>query len=543
MSKKTRKWTAGMSLAVSSAFLLMLGWGTAEENKKDIWRPFLSEGELKKLIDEQIAIMKEELTKREDGEKIQNAALLIAVAVQNWNEPKDPRQAASVRDAALQLAKMAKEEQWTRLDSMVNRLGKFKEIPGRSNVDKRVDWDNHFFRARDAMPAFNRDGSKGDVTAKEFMALVSTKKPLDREQMTEKLQLMAYKSALIAEVTKDFYKARAGNFQKWAENMRETSLDLATAIKTKKERDAKKAILKLSKSCIACHEVYLGRPDVAELVTALRADYALVRQSAAVALGDYGYAAEMAGETVQPRESGSLEDFRRRLKPAILPLIEALKDKKENVRFSAKEALQKIGLKPEVPAPVINQALRDSDEYVRFWFAYTFRDLGDKHDKVSSSLMEALKNPDKDIRSAAAEILGRNASQIPDARRALKDALNDKDPDVRGTAAKALRQIGKESDIPALIQALKDTDPIVRANAAIALAQIGGAAIPELRKVLKDPNQDAQASAAYALGRIGPKAKSAETELREMLKEKDEYLRLTAGAALAKISPTLPKPD
>jgi HEAT repeat protein len=541
MLTTARKWTA--ILSVVGLILFLLGRGTAEENKKDIWRPFLSEEEVKKLIDEQIAIMKEELTKREDGEKIQCAALLIAVAVQNWKEPKDPRQAASVRDAALQLAKMAKEEQWTRLDSIVYRLGKFKEIPGRSNVGKTVDWDKRFFRARDAMPAFNRVGSKGDVTAKDFMALVSTKKPLDREQMTEKLQLMAYKSALIAEVTKDFYKARAGNFQKWAENMRETSLDLATAIKSKKEPDAKKAILKLSRSCIACHEVYLGRGSVQELIIALKTEDNWTRQSAAYALGDYGYAAETAGETIQPRESGSLEDFRRRLKPAILPLIEALKDKKENVRLSAKDALQKIGLKPEVPAPMVNEALHDSDEYVRFWFAYAFRDVGDKQDRVFPSLVDALKNPDKDIRGAAADILGRNAGQIPDARRALKDALNDKDPDVRGAAAKALRQIGKESDIPALIQALKDTDPIVRANAAIALARIGGAAIPELRKVLKDANRDARAAAAYALGRIGPKAKSAETELREMLKEKDEFLRLAASAALAKISPTLPKPD
>jgi HEAT repeat protein len=330
--------------------------------------------------------------------------------------------------------------------------------------------------------------------------------------------------------------------QKWAEEMREASLELATAIKGRKEQNAKNAIIKLSKSCIACHEAFLGRGNVQELIAALTANSIYTRQSAADELGDYGYAAE-TDKTVQPREPGSLEDFRRRLKPAILPLIEVLKDDNANVRRSAKEALQKIGLKPEVPTPMINAALHDSDEFVRYWFAYTFRDVGDKHDKVSSSLMEALKNPDKDIRGAAADILGRNAGQIPDARRALKDALNDKDPDVRGAAAKALRQIGKESDIPALIQALKDTDPIVRANAAIALARIGGAAIPELRKVLKDPNQDAQASAAYALGRIGPKAKSAETELREMLKEKDEFLRLAASAALAKISPTLPNPD
>jgi hypothetical protein len=297
----SRKWTAALSRAVLILILPLLGRATAEERKKDIWQPFLSEEEVKKLIDEQVTIMKEEVKKsRQDREKIQGAAILIAVTAQNWKEPKNPRQAVYARDSALRIAKIIGKPKGRVTPRMVNELEEFQNIRGGGGGTKKpIDWEQYLYGLEDVMPVFGRDDSKRDVATKEFMALVSREKTLDNEHMTEKLQFMAYKSALVAEVTKAFSNfSNKARDEKWAEKMRESSLQLARAIKAKKEQNAKTAVLELSKSCIACHEVALGRGSIQELIAFLRADDTFVRASAALALGDYAYEAETSSKSI-----------------------------------------------------------------------------------------------------------------------------------------------------------------------------------------------------------------------------------------------------
>ena len=205
-----------------------------------------------------------------------------------------------------------------------------------------------------------------------------------------------------------------------------------------------------------------------------------VRQNAARALGEIGVAR------------------------AVEPLIKAL-----GVCESAAEALGEIG-KPAVE-PLIN-ALGDEDDSVRYRAAGALGNIGDV--RAVEPLINALGDENEDVCSAAVAALG----NIGDERaiEPLIKALGDNDWWVRSTAARALGMIGEPAVEP-LIEVLSGGDMGVgrrdlgalrclpsRAYAAGALGEIGDArAVEPLIKMLSDGDSDVRKSTARALDKLG----------------------------------------
>jgi len=147
-------------------------------------------------------------------------------------------------------------------------------------------------------------------------------------------------------------------------------------------------------------------------------------------------------------------------------LIKALKDK--DVRAGAVVALGKIG-KPAVE-PLI-QALKDKESSVRSGAAAALGGTGDA--RAVEPLIQALKDKDLTVHDAAYPALVRIGKPAVEP---LIQALKDKGGGVRWEAAEALGEIGDARAVEPLIQALKDEmwDFQLRAIAKEALEKLKG---------------------------------------------------------------------
>jgi HEAT repeat protein len=256
---------------------------------------------------------------------------------------------------------------------------------------------------------------------------------------------------------------------------------------------------------------------VEPLITALKDEDRVVRGAAAWALG------QMADER------------------AIEPLMTALGDREACVRAlggpDPPKALARIG-RPAVE-PLIG-ALRHNDSRVRQGAAEALGLIGDVW--AVKPLTKRLRDKDGDVRSAAAEALG----HLGDARavKPLIEALQRRDSAMRPEAAEALGKIRDVQAVKHLIAVLRDEKPLVRwiplrdrsfgeydrasdarQRAGEALGRIGDRrAVEPLIAALSDRDSDVRHAAAVALGKIGdPMALS---HLEQVAREDKGKMRL-----------------
>jgi len=154
----------------------------------------------------------------------------------------------------------------------------------------------------------------------------------------------------------------------------------------------------------------IGEPAVIPLIQTLKDENRNLRFGAADLLGEIG-------------------DER-----AVEPLIQSLNDKDSYIRLEAAEALDKIGWKPEdgqeniyyliakakwnevvkIGKPAVNpliRALKDGELDLRYEAAEALGEIGDE--KAVEPLTEALKDVDIDVRIKAAEVLSNMSSHGP----------------------------------------------------------------------------------------------------------------------------------
>ena len=187
-------------------------------------------------------------------------------------------------------------------------------------------------------------------------------------------------------------------------------------------------------------------------------------------------------------------------RPAVEPLIAALKDSDKYVRYAAVDALDKLGWRPgqdetsavywvtkrewdkciEIGAPAVEPliaALKDSDKGVRHAAAHTLDKLGWRpgQDETSAVYWVAKREWDKCIEIGAPAV------------EPLIAALKDSDKYVRYAkeAADALGKLGDARAVEPLIDALRDSDVDIQTSAAKALGLLGDVrAIEPLRAAL-----------------------------------------------------------
>jgi HEAT repeat protein len=238
-------------------------------------------------------------------------------------------------------------------------------------------------------------------------------------------------------------------------------------------------------------------------------------------------------------------------KRAFKPLLVALKDHDQEVRWKAVEALGKLGdrrafeplvllLKERHVTNLLPLPRRDGrparssftieDEKLRYQAAKALGDLGDN--RAVKPLSVALKDQDSVLRFTAAEALGNlgNVGAVKPLIRTLKDP----ESVVRGYAVEALGKLRDVGAVEPLILALKDSDAGVRKAAGDALVKLGNvSAVEPLILALKDPSESVRASAAEGLGElrdiraIGP--------LSIALEDQDRVVRWKAVGAISKL--------
>lgn len=238
-----------------------------------------------------------------------------------------------------------------------------------------------------------------------------------------------------------------------------------------------------------------------------------------------GLIKSLKNENVNFRINGALALGKIKRARAVAPLIEALHDEDEDVRWAAAWSLGEIG-KPAA-RPLI-QVLNDEDSDVRWKAAWALEKIGKP---VVESLIQALKVEKGEAKAKVAVVLG----SIGDIRaiRPLVQALSDEDENVRWGATWALEKIGGAAT-NALSRALASEDRDTRRDAAIALGIIKDeTAIDPLLAAMRDEDLSVRGAAASALANIG--GRKAISTLQLYLREDDEDLRRSSAEVLGKL--------
>jgi len=167
----------------------------------------------------------------------------------------------------------------------------------------------------------------------------------------------------------------------------------------------------------------------------------------------------------------AMEKLRGIGKPAVEPLITALKDKEYSVRAGAAELLGEM--KDSRAVEPLIAVLKDKDAYVRSKAEGALVRI--KESRAVEPLITVLRDEDRSVRVSAAYILG----QMRDSRAVepLIAALNDKEASVRSEAIKALTEMKDSRALDPLMTAMMDKDNSVRIEAANALEKLGKASL------------------------------------------------------------------
>jgi HEAT repeat protein len=296
-------------------------------------------------------------------------------------------------------------------------------------------------------------------------------------------------------------------------------------------------------TCTQVREVVvgLGAPAVPALIQALRDRSENVRAAAAWALGDLGDPQAVPALSVWAHAGeDAARDALQTLGHPMLDLPQAVAQVAAQGAWGVliraltctqvREVVVGLGA-PAVPALI--QALRDRSENVRAAAAWALGDLGDPQavpalsvwahagEDAARDALQTLGHPMLDLPQAVAQVaaqgawgvliraltctqvrevvVGLGAPAVP----ALIQALEDSDIAVRCAAAEALGAIGDPQAVPPLIKALRGWIENVRRAAAWALVKIGTPAVPPLIRALGDSDSAVRRAAAEALGKLG----------------------------------------
>jgi len=216
----------------------------------------------------------------------------------------------------------------------------------------------------------------------------------------------------------------------------------------------------------------IGREALTPLIEALRTDNKEIRFFAAEALG-------------------KIRD------PQVIPyLLEALRDKSWPVRKSAADALEEIG---EAAIGPLIKALKNENNDIRFWTKRILRNFGDL---AIVPLEHYLLEGDDDLKIYAAYALGeiRNERSLT----VLMHALNDGNEWVRRYVVSALAEIGNVEAVPAILESMKkESDEMCLLNIKI-MRKFGKPAVAEIIRYITPENERISSYLVGMLKTFGP---------------------------------------
>jgi HEAT repeat protein len=222
---------------------------------------------------------------------------------------------------------------------------------------------------------------------------------------------------------------------------------------------------------------------------------------------------------------------------ALTTELQALGDKKKEVRLKAVQRLGSWGAAAALAAPELGKRVQeDSEAEVANQAALALAKIGPAG---ARELMKAAQSPQPTVRQRALWALAKMGPAAKEALGVLRDTLQDPNPSFRALAALALGEMGANA-VPAvgdLCRALRDPIAEVRKQAACALANLGSDAVPDLQKQLHEEDALLRLTAVEALALQGADAEDAVPDLAKLLKDEEPALRFAAATALAAVGP------
>lgn len=184
----------------------------------------------------------------------------------------------------------------------------------------------------------------------------------------------------------------------------------------------------------------------------------------------------------------------------------------------------------ETGAPVLADALASTNATTRRIAAYLLGFYPRAEPQVPA--LVAMLNTEAE-RNAALRTLGK--WKVRAARKPARELLRATNERTRIVAVNALRDIGHEDDLPALIDALADPAVLVRNAAARAVAEQGWRAHRPLRRALDDSSGVQRRQIVRLFGVLKPSFVT--RDLMRLLEDEDPGLREDAVWALERIDP------
>jgi len=212
--------------------------------------------------------------------------------------------------------------------------------------------------------------------------------------------------------------------------------------------------------------------------------------------------------------------------------LESLKDSNKNVRWSAADALGKIGPDAKAAVAGLIKALEDNDNNVRIKVIEALGEIGPGASEAVPGLIVTLKDPDKVICWTAIEALGKIG------RVAVHDllaALKDKDENLQLAIAMALGRIASNAEdvVPVLFERINDRETGWIAATALSMVN-DNTVMAALIEGLSDKNEATRQRSARLLSEISTAA--AAPAFIEALKINDDSIRASIVSKLVDIS-------
>jgi hypothetical protein len=249
-------------LAVGLAGWLLLG-GTGSAGGKDD-KALLPAAEFDALVKEDAKVIEDTLAKDEPDKKmvrkVKIAAVMIAAYAQASATKDNAAQRATIRDAAIKVAKLVTDGKFKEAAELAKTLPTLKAAPGVKTAPVALDKE---FGLDDLMHQFATERTGGFGIDKELGELAE-EKTLTPKQV-ERLGSLGYRLAVVATLApayaesqedKDYKGRTVKNWVAFTGEFRTAALEMAAAGRSKSEPATMKALEKVSGSCVKCHDVF-----------------------------------------------------------------------------------------------------------------------------------------------------------------------------------------------------------------------------------------------------------------------------------------------
>jgi HEAT repeat protein len=227
---------------------------------------------------------------------------------------------------------------------------------------------------------------------------------------------------------------------------------------------------------------------------------------------------------------------------ALNVMLEAVKDRDWFLRCPAAEALGKFRPVTDEAVNALIAMMKDKEGLVRTSACDSLRDIGDA--RALGTMLEATKDQESGVRGRAAEALGKFTPVTGEAVTALTALLKDEDDYVRRQACESLGSTGDAKALDAILETAKNQDSEMRRHAANALAEfkpVADKAVDALIALLKDKDDGVREDAIICLSKMGPEARKALPELERISKTAPADSRIQFEAQQAQKSIASPK--